>query len=345
MALRLISHLRRGGRMLRGSIHSQVLVLMYHRVTELPADPQLLAVTPSHFREHLEVIRKHHHPLRLTDLVDAVRANRLPRRAVVITFDDGYADNLHHAKPLLEEAGIPATIFVAAGFVGHAREFWWDELDKLLLYAGALPATLRLDIDGLTHQWELGDAAIYSQHDFQRHRGWHVEQPEDPTPRHRLYRALYETLYPLSRPAREQALDELRVWSGKGAAARPTHRTVTAPELLELASGDVVEIGAHTVTHPVLTTLSPSEQQREIREGRTQLEEMLERRVPTFAYPHGAIGDATVEAVRSTGFACACSSDPGPVRRGANLFRLPRVVVRDWDGEAFARQMREWWLG
>jgi peptidoglycan/xylan/chitin deacetylase (PgdA/CDA1 family) len=81
---------------------------------------------------------------------------------VVITFDDGYADNLHNAKPLLERYDIPATVFVTTGHIGHEREFWGDELDRLLLQPSTLPELLGLSINGSPYQWELGEVAHYT---------------------------------------------------------------------------------------------------------------------------------------------------------------------------------------
>ena len=175
----------------------RALVLLYHRVADLPSDPQLLCVTTQHFAEHLEVLRKRGHPMGLQQLVQALRARNLPHRAVAITFDDGYADNLRNAKRLLEGHDIPATVFVTTGYVGHEREFWWDELDRLLLQPGTLPDRLRLSIDGSTWHWELGLAAHYSKDDYERHRSWNVLGKEDPTPRQRLYRSLHRLLYAL----------------------------------------------------------------------------------------------------------------------------------------------------
>src|SRR5262245_1755138 len=141
----------------------RALILMYHRVTELPSDPHLVAVTPKHFCEQLEMIRKHYMPIRLQQLVEALQGGEAPKRAVVITFDDGYADNLHKAMPLLEHYDIPATVFVTAGVVGSQREFWWDELDRLLLQPGILPAKLRLKINGSTFDFQLGEASTYTE--------------------------------------------------------------------------------------------------------------------------------------------------------------------------------------
>src|SRR5690606_36408110 len=111
----------------------QALILLYHRVTTLENDPWSLAVTPEHFAEHMEVLRRYTYPLPLRDLVQRVRTGRFPEGSVAITFDDGYRDNLYAAKPLLERHEIPATVFIATGYTGREREFWWDELEALLL--------------------------------------------------------------------------------------------------------------------------------------------------------------------------------------------------------------------
>lgn len=108
-----------------------VAILLYHRVADLASDPQRLAVTPAHFEEHLRVIGDTCTPVALADVPSMLRApRRLPERAVAVTFDDGYRDNLHAAKPLLERHGVPATVFVASGYVGSGKPFWWDALDR-----------------------------------------------------------------------------------------------------------------------------------------------------------------------------------------------------------------------
>jgi peptidoglycan/xylan/chitin deacetylase (PgdA/CDA1 family) len=85
---------------------------------------------------------------------------------VVVTFDDGYADNLHHAKPLLERYGIPATVFVTSDYIGQEHEFWGDKLERLLLQPGALPQTLQLQVNGTAYQWSLGEAAYFSEETY-----------------------------------------------------------------------------------------------------------------------------------------------------------------------------------
>src|SRR5829696_4965924 len=133
MINRGLSTISRAARIMRMRLVPKALILLYHRVIEIPSDPHLLSVTPSHFAEHLEVLRKYANPIRLEQAYRALEANKIADRTVVITSDDGYADNLTHAVPLLEQHDVPATVFVTSGYVNGGREFWWDELDRLLL--------------------------------------------------------------------------------------------------------------------------------------------------------------------------------------------------------------------
>ena len=129
------------------------MILAYHRVASPPSDPQLLAVPPSRFEEQLAALRAHFDPASLSGLAEALESGRRPA-GVVLTFDDGYGDNLHEALPLLERYDWPATVFVTTGYVGGAREFWWDELERILLVPSQLPDTLSLTVSGRRRTWD-----------------------------------------------------------------------------------------------------------------------------------------------------------------------------------------------
>jgi peptidoglycan/xylan/chitin deacetylase (PgdA/CDA1 family) len=319
------------------------LILMYHRVAEVPTDPHLLSVSPRHFAAQLEVVRQHARPARLAELEHALSRDAVPERAVALTCDDGYADSLLEAKPLLERHGIPATVFVTSGYVGSEGEFWWDELDRLMLQPGRLPERLRLAVDGRQYAWTLGEAARYSDAAFRQHRGWNVERPGDPTTRQQLYRALHALLKPLGETERRRTLTELRAWAGGSSSARPSHRLLSAEEVNSLARGGLVEVGAHSVTHALLPALAADEQREEIARSKRDLERILGRPVTRFAYPYGARAPEVVAHVREAGFTSACGG-LGAVRNGTDPFQLPRVWVRDWDGDQFARRLSEWFL-
>ncbi len=345
VGVRALTSLRWTPRWVRRRSGPGAVVLLYHRVAELRSDPWGLAVTPHHFAEHLDVVRRQGQPIPLPHLIEAVRRGDVPRGAIAVTFDDGYADNLHHAKPALEQYEVPATVFVTTGALGQQREFWWDELDRLLLQPGVLPESVELRIRGRKHRWDLGEAARYDDATADRYRRWRGWQ-KNATARHRLYRSLWALLRQLPEVERQTALDHVRAWAGAGSTGRPTHRSVSPQELLTLAEGGVVDIGAHTVTHPRLSAIPVAAQGEELRLSKASLEDMLGRPVTTFAYPHGARSDYTSDTValaRASGFVCACSAFRGAVRRNSDLFQLPRFVVQDWNGEEFARRLAGWW--
>jgi peptidoglycan/xylan/chitin deacetylase (PgdA/CDA1 family) len=281
----------------------------------------------------------------LRKLVESLRDGKLPRRAVVITFDDGYADNLINAKPALENYDAPATVFVTSGYVGQEREFWWDELDRLFLQPGALPGKLRLCVNGGLREWDLGDAAHYSEAEFQQHRHWKAWKDGGSNPRHFIYHSLWQLMQPLPEGDRQKLRDELICWSGGKPAARPTHCALSRDELSVLAQGKLIEIGCHTVTHPALSALTAASQEQEIRQSKASLEEVLGECVTSFAYPYGRPCDytqQTISFVRKAGFSCACSTSASAVTPRTDLYQIPRIQVADCDGDDFSKQLKAW---
>jgi peptidoglycan/xylan/chitin deacetylase (PgdA/CDA1 family) len=263
---------------------------------------------------------------------------------VVVTFDDGYADNLHNAKPLLERHGVPATIFLASGFIGSGNRFWWDELDRLLLQPGRLPKNLRLNINGKTRRWQLGDSAHYSRAEFRRHRRWRAWE-DAPTPRHSLYKSLWGQLHRSTDEEQRKVISELRRWAGPVEDGRPGHRLLSLEQASLLANDNLIEIGAHTVNHPSLSLLPLKSQRHEILESKARLEDLVGFPVTSFAYPYGKRSDysaQTVTLLQESGFTCACSNFPGTVTRSTDAFQIPRIQAEDWDGDEFARQLKEW---
>ena len=87
---------------IRNKVKPAAVILMYHRISDTAIEPNWLAVSPANFTQHIQYLRQAYHPMRLTDLVERVKRCSLPERAVAITFDDGYSDNLTHALPVLQ---------------------------------------------------------------------------------------------------------------------------------------------------------------------------------------------------------------------------------------------------
>lgn len=335
------SKLQRAVRQIQKRLSTKSLILMYHRVAEVALDPWCLYVTPQHFAEQLEVLQECTNPLSMKQFIEAHRTGTVPPRAVVVTFDDGYADNLYHAKPLLEYYSIPATVFVSTGYIGQKWEFWWDELERLLLQPGKLPEQLLLDVNGVTHCWDLGKVAYYSEEEYCHARGqkaWEA-QPES---RLFFYYSLWQLLQPLSHSDRRQVLDEILLWAKADPVPRLTHRVLDLEELIALGQGDLIEIGAHTVTHPFLSMQLEAIQQYEIEQSKAELEKMLNLPVTSFSYPFGNYSAETVELAQAAGFVCACSTVQESVWYKSDRFQLPRFAVENWKKENFSKQLLRW---
>jgi len=318
---------------------------MYHRVTNAVSDPQLLCVTPRHFAEQLAVLSERYRILPLREFVARAEAGASLRGTAAITFDDGYADNLHEARPLLERFAAPATVFVATGYIGTRKEFWWDELERLLLQPGELPRSLAVEAGARIYAWNLGQDASYSAESCNRHLGWNVAQPTNPTRRHALYRDLHMLLSLQRTAQREQLLQAVRDWSGHGCEGRASHRALTEDETRTLAHGSLIELGAHTKTHPVLSMLPAHEQRAEIAASRDKLQTLTGRAIKTFAYPYGGLADYkrnTVKVVADLGFDAACSTFSNVITGPCDRLQLPRFTVRDWDGETMRARLQQW---
>ncbi len=295
--------------MISNWFRSRSIILLYHRVAKLECDPWSLAVTPAHFAEHLEVLRRHRR-VRLDQLQPGRWWNR-GGLSVAITFDDGYADNLFEAASLLRRYETPATFFIATGYVGEQREFWWDELTRIVYESKCPP-------------------------------GCNAADEDDRASRDRIHESYYHRLQPMSHQARRGVLDELSKSCGVDlSGGRPSHRSMTPDELKRLAAHDLFEIGAHTVTHPNLATQPVAVQDAELKNSKRWLEEFLNRRIPTFSYPYGGKNthytEETVARVRDAGFLRACTTCSRAVGSADALEELPRINIPDMGGDEFEK--------
>jgi peptidoglycan/xylan/chitin deacetylase (PgdA/CDA1 family) len=295
-----------------------VLVLLYHRVTTLPRDPQRLAVSPENFHKHLEWLKARFPILRFEDDWRSAR-----RPAVVVTFDDGYADNALEALPILEETGVPATFFISTGNLGTRREFWWDEVERCVEAAppGAKQFALPLDAGG---------------------RVFPTRSSEE---RSAIYEALHPVFKTLPIAAREGSLAALREWAGLVEEGRDTHRALAVQELRALAASRFVSLGAHAVNHAPLSRLSADAQRSEIDRSRRDIEQLTGNPVRLFAYPFGGTRDydkRSVELCREAGFAKAAANVQGSWHRWHDDLQIPRRLVRNWDLDTFASRIHRY---
>lgn len=342
MRIRGLGRLKTTLARIRGQLMPGPMVLLYHRVAHLPQDPHLLAVTPEHFEEHLLALGRHCRVVSLSELTDSLARGGRPGPVVVLTFDDGYADNAEAAFPLLKKHGLPATFYLTSGFVGTTRECLHDDLERLLLLPPECPDQLRLMVGGKPFSWAMRSHCSGNQTAASA-AGWNATSKTDPTPRHRAYREIHGILCALPPAEREGVLEQLRCQCGDPGPARPTHRGMSWDQARQMAACELIELGAHTVNHPYLSALPLKEQRAEILESKRALEQQIGRPVTSFAYPYGtrqSYTAETVELLKELGFTNACSNFRERIGRRTDLFQLPRFVVRDWDGDEFLRRLR-----
>jgi peptidoglycan/xylan/chitin deacetylase (PgdA/CDA1 family) len=260
----------------------RVRIVAYHRVDHPEAEPDLhpglLSATPAEFREQVETLATHYHPIGIDELVAAHRGeHRLPRRAVLLSFDDGYRDFAEHAWPILGELGVPAVLFVPTAFPDMTGPgFWWDRLHA------ALRRTTEhaIDIDGL------GRFAL-----------------DDTTKRRATHRAIREHVKAMPHePAMrwlETQLDEL--------AELPSLHRVLSWDALRSMARDGLAVCSHSHVHALCTQLEPTALANDLRISRAILERELgdDAAAPVFAYPSGACDATSRAAVRDAGYELA----------------------------------------
>lgn len=281
-------------------------ILIYHRILS-SADPMRPdETTLETFRWHMELLRKYFNPLPLDEAAKHVRAGSLPPRSVCVTFDDGYADNLRLALPVLQANSVPATVFVSTAYLDGGR-MWNDTIIESVR----------------AHQGEYLSLPDYNL------IGLKLQSDDD---RFRAARDIIRAVKHLDFEEREEFSRGLASRSG----TLPDGLMLTTAQLQALGGDPLITIGAHTHRHPILATLDRTAAGREISMSKAILEEKLDKPVRSFAYPNGRPElDYSVEhptLVRQLGFDLAVTTQVGVATRETDAFQLPRFTP--WDRTA-----------
>ena len=287
-------------------------ILAFHRVLREPDALFPEVIDAARFDTTLRWLARFFRVIPLKEGIDALFDGRLGRRSVAITFDDGYADNVQVATPLLRAHGMHATFFVASGFLGGGR-MWNDTVIE----------SLRIARDGEVDlgAWGLSECNMGS-----------------PAARRVIIDRLLMALKYLPPEERDAGVKQLR---GSVAGTLPDNLMMTPAQLRQLADSGM-EIGAHTVNHPILARLDNESARAEITKGRNSLEEIIGRKIHLFAYPNGRpgedYGDDHVAMVRELGFSAAVSTILGTARTSDDRFQLPRFTP--WDKNPIGFSLR-----
>ncbi len=296
----------------------KILTLYYHRVTEYDRDINLLAVTPDNFRRQIMWLKDNYQIIRAEDSWTDKNGE-----AVCITFDDGYVDNLVNAVPILEELQIPATIFVSTQRIRNKEQVWWNELENLLLDDGDYPDEFTFDDEFYGCTWRTDsykkrENCYYSLHFLMKNY--------------------------LDYKTRESAIAQLEMWNGKR-----TYRNyiVNQTQCAALSEFSCITIGAHTVTHPSLKSISVKDQEFEIIESIKDIEKITGNKVSLFSYPFGTpnidYDERTINILKKTEIKKAFTTGYALWDDNCNMYEIPRLVVRDLELKGFINYIGELW--
>lgn len=283
---------------------ARLSILIFHRVVPQP-DP-LFDDLPdaSRFDSTMRWVKQWFNVLPLEEAVERLARDSLPARPLVITFDDGYADNEEVALPILQRLDLPATFFIATGFLDGGGLMWNDEMIEAI--RDCRHERIDLTCAGLGEQRLDGSQQ-----------------------RRALIDALIASTMHLQPAARAD-----RVAAVVAAAGGPARRELMmSSEQVRRLHAAGMTIGGHTVSHPILTRLEAAAARREIADGKARLEQIVGERIGVFAYPSGRpsrdYAAEHVAMVRSCGFRTAVSTAWGVARSDADRWQLPRFTP--WD--------------
>ncbi len=293
---------------------AKLSILIFHRVLAHP-DPLFPSeATVQSFDWQMGLLKSVFNVLPLPEAVARLKAGTLPARAAAITFDDGYADNLTHALPILQKHGLHATFFIATAYLDGGRMFNDTVIESL-----RNTRLTKLDLSDLQlGQYELGSVAARTQ-------------------------AIHQIL-----PKIKYLLPDEREAAAAQLAARaevenlPNDLMMTTAQLKSLHAAGM-EIGGHTHRHPILAKLDRAAARAEIAAGKTMLEDKLGARVRVFAYPNGKPGTdylpEQAEIVRALGFEAAVSTSHGVSTRSSDMYQLARFTPWDTNRTTYALRL------
>ena len=291
---------------LRRLVINDVRIIAYHRICDTDAynDKELVSANCEQFELQVKHIKENYNAITFAQLIDSIDSGKkLPRNSIIITFDDGFADNYHNAFKILKRHQVPATIFISTGYIDQADTFWFNWLSRVV----KLNVGKKFTIDDVNYVIEENQ-----------------EKQEE----------LLVTLLALNKNRankdRLALLESLKKQLDFNDECDELAAPMTWDEVREMSKGGV-EFGSHTVSHPILSQLTDEELHVEIVESKQKLEKELGIPIQTISYPEGmeyAYNQKVIDKVVEAGYEMGASYIPG-VNKLASLetFQLKRMHI------------------
>lgn len=297
-------------------VRARLTTLIFHRVLESEDTMFPEEMHASRFNELCTWLAQWFTVLPLDEAIERHQSGRLPARALCITFDDGYEDNHRVAMPILKRHGLKATFFVATGFLNGGR-MWNDTVVEAVRHAQGLHLGLRT-VSGL---------------------GLDTLPIGSPAQRRAAVDTILTKVKYLPMEDRLEIVERI----ARAAAVRPTDKLMMTDEQVQDLHRQGMQVGAHTVHHPILATLSPADIETEIAGSKRALEQIIAAPVRVFAYPNGKpwrdYGPEAVAVARRAGFVGAVSTSAAIARAQDDQFQMPRFTPWDRTPSRFALRL------
>ncbi len=284
---------------------SRVLrILAYHRVAELRDTPAVdsrgISATPAVFAGQMQHLARHYHVIGVPQFLNAIENGApLPKRAVLITFDDAYTDFAEIAWPILKCFQLPATMFVPTSYPDHPeRAFWWDKLHQ------AFKATARTELCGTP----FGDLPLLNSEE-----------------KRRALRMVQDHCTTIPDDEAVRLVDYVCSELTKGLVY---YGSVLSWDQLRRLANEGLTLGSHTRTHPIMTEVTPDRMREEIRGSQEDLKREIGTALPILCYPNGNHNDTVISILKDEGIRLAFTTLSGENKsESLDLLRLRRVVI------------------
>ena len=289
----------------------KLLILGYHRIYDMDederkfsSDADLVSASVSEFDWQIRYLKENYNVITFSEYIRLRQQDQLKEDYVIITFDDGFSDNYENAYPVLKKHGIPAVFYITVNYIGTSNRFWFELLVSVIkqipqVHLGKICSFLEVKV--LDNRLELADCALLKMKSYADSKRVNVLNK-----------------------IREYCLNnQLIVLEGNS-------YPMDWASVVEM-SNNGMEIGSHTLTHPILTCTDNEQCEKEIVESKAIIEEKLGAQCVSISYPNGGVGDISesiVETVKNSGYVFGCSYISGSNKQqNLDTYKLKRLHV------------------
>jgi len=288
---------------------TKVPILLYHSISSPNTEisflhHKVISAAPEIFERQINYLRKKYNIISLEHYVSMRASDQIiPKKSVILTFDDGYYDNFKYAYPILKATHTPATIFISPGLIDSQKSFWSNELASGILRSKLSSITVgklrKYDLSTRQAKLRAADQLIDQIKGFKNEQ---IQQTVD------------------------RILEQLHLESNIPSSPQP----YLSWEQIRTMAQNGISFGAHTLSHVNLCKVSSSTARKEIEASKQRIETELNIPVKSFAYPFGGMdcfNDHHTNVARDVGFSCACTTLFGRNTPSQDLFRLRRIPI------------------